>query len=249
MKSYFPSLIHFLPSPSFNCQLKRFFQFWFQQKVKVKVTLRLAVYGQSVYLGVKPLETHDQRFFFFPTKPLRYQSLCNILSDEKMTYSMLLKNYWFCTTHKPSVSTGFPAQVKVKVTLRLTVSQSVSLGVKPNLGPMTRYLLLCDSYGLVLVGRPLWREDGCLFLCAAGTWDHILLSQVWDFPFRRLLWLAGSRWRYSTPPPHGELAWDLRYIASERIHRKHRFHRYSSTISRLLHAHSLQRGRVYRVVA
>jgi hypothetical protein len=22
-------------------------------------------------------------------------------------------------------------------------------------------------------------------------------------PFRRLLWLAGSRWRYSTPPPHG----------------------------------------------
>jgi hypothetical protein len=45
--------------------------------------------------------------------------------------------------------------VKVKVTLRLTVSQSVSLGVEPHLGPMTRYLLLCDSYGLVLVGRPL----------------------------------------------------------------------------------------------
>jgi hypothetical protein len=49
----------------------------------------------------------------------------------------------------------FTLQVKVKVTLRLTVSQSVSLGVKPHLGPMTRYLLLCDSYGLVLVGRPL----------------------------------------------------------------------------------------------
>jgi hypothetical protein len=32
---------------------------------------------------------------------------------------------------------------------------------------------------------------------------HILLSQIWDFPFRRLLRLAGSRWRYSTPPPHG----------------------------------------------
>jgi hypothetical protein len=36
-----------------------------------------------------------------------------------------------------------------------------------------------------------------------GTRDHILLSQIWDFPFRRLLRLAGSRWRYSTPPPHG----------------------------------------------
>jgi hypothetical protein len=36
-----------------------------------------------------------------------------------------------------------------------------------------------------------------------GTRDHILLSQIWDFPFRRLLRLAGSRWRYSTPPPQG----------------------------------------------
>jgi hypothetical protein len=35
-----------------------------------------------------------------------------------------------------------------------------------------------------------------------GSRDHILLSQFGDFPFRRLLWLAGSRWRYSTPPPH-----------------------------------------------
>jgi hypothetical protein len=35
------------------------------------------------------------------------------------------------------------------------------------------------------------------------TRDHLLLSQIWDFPFRRLLRLAGSRWRYSNPPPHG----------------------------------------------
>jgi hypothetical protein len=38
---------------------------------------------------------------------------------------------------------------QVKVTLRLTVSQSVSLGVEPHLGLMTRYLVLFDSYGLV----------------------------------------------------------------------------------------------------
>jgi hypothetical protein len=36
-----------------------------------------------------------------------------------------------------------------------------------------------------------------------GTRNHTLLSQIWDFHFRRLLRLAGSRWRYSTPPPHG----------------------------------------------
>jgi hypothetical protein len=39
---------------------------WPALKVKVKVTLRLAVYCQSVRLGDKPLETHDQRFFFQP---------------------------------------------------------------------------------------------------------------------------------------------------------------------------------------
>jgi hypothetical protein len=32
-------------------------------KVRVKATFRLAVCRQSVHLGVKPLETHEQRFF------------------------------------------------------------------------------------------------------------------------------------------------------------------------------------------
>jgi hypothetical protein len=52
---------------------------------------------------------------------------------------------------------------QVKVTLRLTVSQSVSLGVEPRLGLTIRYLLLFDSYGLVFVGSPLWRDDGSVF--------------------------------------------------------------------------------------
>jgi hypothetical protein len=38
-----------------------------------------------------------------------------------------------------------------------------------------------------------------------GTRDHILLSQIRDFPFRRLLRLAGSRWMYSIPPTHGSV--------------------------------------------
>jgi hypothetical protein len=43
--------------------------------------------------------------------------------------------------------------VKVKVTLRLMDSESVSRGVEPYLWLMTRYLLLVDSYSLVFVGR------------------------------------------------------------------------------------------------
>jgi hypothetical protein len=45
--------------------------------------------------------------------------------------------------------------VKVKVTLRPTVTRPVSLGVKPHLGSKTMFLLLSDSCGFVEVGRPL----------------------------------------------------------------------------------------------
>jgi hypothetical protein len=33
-------------------------------RVRVTVTLRVAVYRQSICLGDKPLETHDQQFYF-----------------------------------------------------------------------------------------------------------------------------------------------------------------------------------------
>jgi hypothetical protein len=70
--------------------------------------------------------------------------------------------------------------------------------------------------GLLMWGTLSDERTGLSFTIAAGprqhshfrsesreTYDHILLSQIRDFPFRRLLRLAGLRWRYSTPPPHG----------------------------------------------
>jgi hypothetical protein len=59
------------------------------------------------------------------------------------------------STRGATLSNSVKVKVKVKVTLRLTVGQSVSLGVEPHLGLMTRYFLLFDSYGLVFVGCPL----------------------------------------------------------------------------------------------
>jgi hypothetical protein len=51
--------------------------------------------------------------------------------------------------------------------------------------------------------------------------DHILLSQIWDFPFHRLLRLAGSRWRHSTPPPPNSIQLGRSSdIASERTEQK-----------------------------
>jgi hypothetical protein len=86
-----------------------------------------------------------------------------------------------------------------KVTLRLTVSQSVSYGVEPNLGLMTRYLLLFDSYGLIFVGCPRWREEGsvfrisCWFLTARSFSDpsHFGLANIfYCFTFETSLFVT-----------------------------------------------------------
>jgi hypothetical protein len=52
-------------------------------------------------------------------------------------------------------------KVKVEVTFRLTVSQSVCMYVL--MSSPRWYLLLFDNYGLVFMGHTLWQEDGSLF--------------------------------------------------------------------------------------
>jgi hypothetical protein len=81
------------------------------------------------------------------------QRLLRHLNGRKLVHRQVRASYIF----------PLASQSQVKVTLRLTVSQSVSLGVEPHLGLMTRYLLLLDTYGLVFVGCLLWREDGSVF--------------------------------------------------------------------------------------
>jgi hypothetical protein len=71
--------------------------------------------------------------------------------------------------------------------------------------------LVCLLYMLLALASAVFLGSESL-----GPRDHILLSQTRDFPFRRLLRLAGSRWRYSTPPPHSELiSHDSCYIVTE----------------------------------
>jgi hypothetical protein len=120
--------------------------------------------------------------------------------------------------------------VKVKVTLRLAVSQSVNLGVEPHVGLMTRYLLLFDTYGLVFVGRPLWREDGSVFyMCCWPSPGSLSRVRVpWDsWPY---FTVSDLRLPFSSPPTirsHGggirpRLFWESRYIATARTTQKTR---------------------------
>jgi hypothetical protein len=106
-------------------------------KERVCLLYMLLVLASAVFLGSESLGTRDH---------------------------ILLSQTWdfpFCRLLRLAGSQNYSSQSQSHIA---TDGQSVSLGVEPHLGLMTRYLVLFDSYGLVLfVRRPLWREGGSVF--------------------------------------------------------------------------------------
>jgi hypothetical protein len=121
--------------------------------------------------------------------------------------------------------------VTVTVILWPTVSRPVCFGIKHSTGAQdqtfvtARQLPVCWCGALSLTRGRVCCLQLLLALASAvilgseslGTQDNILQPLIWDsskqeggpvipsdtgFTFRRLLRLAGLRWRYSTPPPH-----------------------------------------------
>jgi hypothetical protein len=133
-------------------------------RVKIRVTLQLAVYRQSVRLGDKPLETHDQYILsFFQRNPCGYN---------------------------PYVTPSLTRRRVCRLQLLLALARAVILG---------SIFTVSDSR------LPQPGERGLRVYILQEQGGTVIPPGI-GFHFRRLLRLAGLRWRYSTPSPHGPLS-------------------------------------------
>jgi hypothetical protein len=132
-----------------------------------------------------------------------------LITDSKNV--LCLDPYWLANTWQLR-----KLNLSLSLILRPTVSRLVCLGIKHPFGTYdqifitVRQLRVCWCWALSLTRGRVCRVQLLLVLASTimfgpesrGTTAPILLSQIRDFPFRRLLRLAGLRWRYSASPPN-----------------------------------------------
>jgi hypothetical protein len=122
----------------------------------------------------------------------------------------------FLTIHRRLVIQYYINKAYTSESESYIMTDSLSWNKAPIWGLRPDFYYYQTVAGLLMWGTPLTRGQVCclqLLLAPASTVtfgsdsrrtrDHILLSQIRDFPFCRLLRLTRLWWRYSTPPPQG----------------------------------------------
>jgi hypothetical protein len=117
--------------------------------------------------------------------------------------------------------------------LRPTVSRPVCLGIKHPSGPYNKIIITVTTVaGLLMWGALCEEKTGLSFTTASGPRQQVPCDPRPYFtvsnsrlPFSSLPRLAGLRWRYSTPSPHGilpvfrdsDLLYDWQFAANQFI--------------------------------
>jgi hypothetical protein len=118
-----------------------------------------------------------------------FSSWC--LPRSKVVRAKLVHSMWSVTMQVTLLTSNiFTVEIEVEITLWLTVSKSVYLGIVYPCGTCDQILLpvgmlLSEICSLVSIGRPLWREDGSA-ICSVitqlseslRTHNHTLLSHL-----------------------------------------------------------------------
>jgi hypothetical protein len=76
---------------------------------------------------------------------------------------------------------------------------------------------LCDNYSLVLVGRPLWREVGSVFVCAAGPCQRSLSRVRVPWDSRPYFTVSHLRLPFSSPTKTRRVTVEVFDPASTRV--------------------------------
>jgi hypothetical protein len=186
----------------------------------------LLVLASAVILGSESWGTHNRILLPQIRDPPTWRVSSSYLYPPGTRWPSYNPKHWVWvlfssppTTHRVTVAVFEPVSTREADCIRVesyvtTDGQSTSLSWNKAYDQIfiTVWQLRGSWYGALSLTRGrVCRFQLLLVLASAvilgsesqGTLDYILLSQIWDVPFRRLLRLAGLRWRYSTPPPHG----------------------------------------------